>query len=153
MWKRAQTAGVATDFVVDDVEGIDDEDANYEGLEVRQWHEHSLVTELYKIDVENKCRDQVKVEIEVTAANEGEPINCELPKTAFWNNILSNGISAKPVMALITKIDPSKPLGELELSVSAKRLRSTISGIGTGVVGSRVDPTYSKAYNDLVEQI
>lgn len=123
---------------------------DFSGLEVRQWHEHSLVTELYKIDVENKTRQQVKVRIGVEAADEAP--NCALPVSNFQNCVLANGVSSKPVTAIITKIDPSKPLGSLKLTVSAQRISSnTIGGIGSG--SSRLDPTYTAAYRDVVNQI
>ena len=113
------------------------------------------MTELYKIDVENKCRDQVKVEISLEPEEDEDSLNCVLPTTSFQNAILSSGISAKPVTALITKIDPSKPLGPLKLSVSAKPKRSAIGGYGGvtnigGGAGARLDPTYSQAYRDCV---
>ena len=63
-WKRGLTSGVASD--IQDGDGQDpgtDGEEDYEGLNVRHWNDHSLVTELYKIDVKNKLRDQVKVEI------------------------------------------------------------------------------------------
>lgn len=81
--------------------------------------------------------------------------------------IFGNGITIRPVTALITKIDPSKPMNKLKLTVGAKRIRSnsSVSGIGGGVgtyqgggnirtrAGGNVDPTYTTAYRDVVNQI
>lgn len=69
---------------------------------------------------------------------------------------------------MITKIDPQKPLGQLKLTCGAKRIRSTVgsvygTGIGTGVtgmggsysggMGTRMDPTYTNAYRNIVDQM
>ena len=60
---------------------------------MRHWNDHSLITEIYRIDVENKTRNQVKVEIGLDVAddNEGELINCLLPKTTYFNLLTGNG--------------------------------------------------------------
>lgn len=125
---------------------------------MRQWHEHSLVGEvLLKIDVENTSREQVKVEIGVSPADDEVSPNCELPLTGYFTQIYANGLTARPVVALIHKTDPSKPFGQLKLTVGAKRLRAQFSsigrsmgtggmgmGMGTGTGGSSgYDPTYT----------
>ena len=125
---------------------------------MRQWHEHSLVGDvLLKIDVENTSREQVKVEIGVAPADDEVSPNCELPLTGYFTQIYANGLTARPVVALIHKTDPSKPFGQLKLTVGAKRLRAQFSsigrstgtggmgiGMGTGTGGSSgYDPTYT----------
>lgn len=61
-----------------------DDDEEFAGLDVRQWHNHSLITEIYRIDVENNTRDQVKVEIGIEVDDEStEPPNCQVPLTSF----------------------------------------------------------------------
>ena len=68
-------------------------------------------------------------------------------------------MTAKPITAMITKIDPSKPLGKLKLVVGAKRVSSQFSGsIGGGNYGGTssgggVDPTYTSAYRNVVSSI
>lgn len=104
-WKKAQQTGQATEFK-DDQDRINlddlDEDAEFEGLDVRQWHEHSLVGEvLLKIDVENMSREQIKVEVGISPADEGQPLNCVLPMTSYYTQIFSKGTTARPVMGLI----------------------------------------------------
>lgn len=101
----------------------------------------------------------MKVEIGLEPADEDEPLNCILPVSCFFNTILSSGISAKPCTALITKIDPSKPLGKLTMSVATKSLRSNLggnyamaAGMG-GEVGMRLDPSYTNTYRQCVADI
>lgn len=127
-YKKQQEPGfVKEDIAKDgeddkDVEDMDDEE-EFVGLDVRQWHNHSLITEIYRIDVENNTRDQVKVEIGVEADDEStDPPNCHVPLTSFQTTIFATGMTAKPITAMITKIDPSKPLGKLKLMVGAKRI-------------------------------
>ena len=66
-------------------------------------------------------------------------------------------MTAKPITAMITKIDPSKPLGKLKLIVGAKRVSSQFSSsIGGGAYGgtsSGTDPTYTSAYRNVVTSI
>ena len=133
----------------------DEAEEDYESLDVRLWNDHSLVTELYKIDIENKSREQIKVEIALEPVEVDEPLNCILPVTSFYNQVLSNSITAKPATAIITKIDPSKPLGKLKMNVNTKIKPSVIGGnygiAGLGAdVGMRMDPTYTDAYRGVV---
>lgn len=85
-WKRSLSTGMAAEFENDrrdrDLDAEEEEDT-FAGLDVRHWHEHSLITELYRIDVENNGRDQVKVEVGVEAANPDEDLNCVLPLTSY----------------------------------------------------------------------
>lgn len=50
---------------------------------MRQWHEHSLITDIYRIDVINNCREQVKVEVGVQLEDPNEPLNCNIPLTSY----------------------------------------------------------------------
>lgn len=99
---------------------------------MRQWHDHSLVGEvLLKIDVENTCREQIKVEIGIHADEDSDkPLNCHLPLTSYYTQIYAKGMSVRPVMALIQKIDPSKPFGDFKLTIGAKRIRQNFSNVG-----------------------
>lgn len=136
-FKKAQNAGVATEFANRDIalddDDIDDENAEgeednpYEGLDVRTWGEHALVTEFYKIDIiDTKYRAQIKVEVGVEPDESDEnPLNCKLPISSYMTQVYGNGISYKPMMALISKIDPSKPLGKLKLTVGSKIIKTS----------------------------
>lgn len=159
-WKRAQASGTAEEFhQEDEIEDIDEEE-DLTGLDVRQWHEHSLITDIYKIDVVNTCNQQVKVEVGIELEDPTEVLNCRLPLTSYTMQIFGNGITMRPITALITKIDPSKPMNKLKMTVGSKLIRSALSGISGGASGytttaSRrdglnLDPTYSSAYRDAV---
>lgn len=127
---------------------------------MRQWHDHSLITDIYKIDVVNTCNQQVKVEVGIELEDPTEVLNCRLPLTSYTMQIFGNGITMRPITALITKIDPSKPMNKLKMTVGSKLIRSAMSGISSGASGyttsaSRrdglnLDPTYSSAYRDAV---
>lgn len=117
-WKKSQSTGVAAEFRKEE-EGEGDDpnqdaeaDVNeFEGLDVRHWDDHSSFGEvLLRIDVENTSRELVKVEIGIEA-EEGSHPNCHLPLTSFYTQIYSKNVSTRPVVALIQKIDPSKPFG------------------------------------------
>jgi hypothetical protein len=73
--------------IVNGADEDDEEDENqFDGLDVRQWHDHSLVGEvLLKIEIINRGRDQLKVEIGVEQ-EEGDdtPLNCKLPLTSHY---------------------------------------------------------------------
>ena len=82
---------------------------------------------------------------------------------------MSSNISAKPIAALIQKIDPTKPFGKIKLTVGVKHIRSgannhtgSMGGIQTygnslsyGVSGgyTGMDPTNTQAYRDVVSNI
>ena len=66
----------------------------------------------------------------------------------------------KPVLGLIKKIDPSKPLNKLKLTVDVKRTGNAgyiVTGTRmhgmSGGVGAGEDPTYTKAYHDVLENV
>lgn len=70
--------------------------------------------------------------------------------------VLGSGISARPVTTIITKIDPSKPLGKLKMSVSTKTIRTALGGnyaMATGPTGQRTDPTYAHAYRECIDRL
>ena len=104
-------------------------------------------------------REQVKVMIQIEQEDETEPLNCHIPATSFSNTILQSGISTKPATALIVKIDPSKPLPRLKMSVSSKIKRAAMSSYNIAdrslgaVMGARLDPTYSSVYRNCVNEI
>lgn len=119
--KKSQKTGETSEFqqkaadeaLEGDEYAEDDEEKQFEGLDVRLWNNHSLVGEvLLKVEVTNNLRDQIKVEIGLEQA-EGDdtPLNCNLPLTSFYTQMFSNGIAARPISALIHKIDPTKPFG------------------------------------------
>lgn len=86
-YKKSSQTGTATENKDSDHVNLDelDEDAEFEGLDVRQWHDHSLVGEvLLKIDVENTCREQIKVEVGIVAEDDSKPLNCVLPLTSYY---------------------------------------------------------------------
>ena len=61
-FKKGQMSGQVTEFRNDDQDRVNldepDEDNEFEGLDVRQWHDHSLVGEvMLKINVENTSRE------------------------------------------------------------------------------------------------
>lgn len=125
-----------------DEQGDDDEVDEFEGLDVRQWHDHSLVGEvLLKIDVENTSGEQIKVEVGIQeAADSTQPLNCRLPKTNYFTQVYAKGLTVRPVMALIQKIDPSKPFGSFKITISAKRMRQNFSNVGRSY-GAGADST------------
>ena len=97
--------------------------------------------------------------IQIEQEDETEPLNCHIPATSFSNTLLQSGISTKPATALIVKIDPSKPLPRLKMSVSSKIKRAPLSTYSMAdrnlgaVMGGRLDPSYSSAYRDCMNQI
>ncbi len=119
-----------------------------------------MITDIYKIDVVNTCNQHVKVEVGIELEDPTEVLNCRLPITSYTMQIFGNGITMRPITALITKIDPSKPMNKLKMTVGSKLIRSAMSGISGGASGyttsaSRrdglnLDPTYSSAYRDAV---
>ena len=50
---------------------------------MRHWNDHCLITELYRFDVENTCREQLKVDVGVELADPEEPVNVKLPLQPF----------------------------------------------------------------------
>ena len=102
----------------------DVDESQFEGLDVRHWHKNSIVGQvLWKIDVINRGRDQLKVEIGIEQ-EEGDttPMNAKLPVSSYYHQVLSSNVSAKPVAALIQKIDPSKPFGKFKLTIGVKHI-------------------------------
>ena len=87
-YKKFMESGTSSEFQdpeaanVDDPADMDDED-EFQGLDVRHWNDHCLITEMYRLDVENICREQVKVEVGVEIADPDEPVNCKLPLSAY----------------------------------------------------------------------
>ena len=172
-WKNAQKSGTAAEFEQADETNVDgEEDENrFDGFDVRQWHDHSLVGEvLIKLEILNRGRDQLKVEIGVEQdESDNTPLNCRLPITSYYQQILSSNISAKPIAALIQKIDPTKPFGKIKLTVGVKHIRSGSSNLTGGLGGiqtygnvtdygvsgvySGLDPTNTQAYRDVVSSI
>lgn len=155
-WKKSNQTGEAPELKNDDQNPVNldepDEDAEFEGLDVRQWHDHSLVGEvLLKIDIENTCREQIKVEIGIASEDDSKPLNCKLPVTSYYTQIYAKGMSVRPVMALIQKIDPSKPFGNFKLTIGAKRIRTNFSNVGRSY-NMGTDPT-NQTYRDVVSQI
>ena len=78
---------------------------------MRLWDQHSAICEvLLKIDVENTSREKVDVEVGIQAVEGSDP-NCHLPLTSYYTQIYAKNISVRPCVALIQKIDPTKPFG------------------------------------------
>ena len=97
-WKRQQTGATSKKNENDDEDDDDDDndfededEDDFEGLEVRHWNDHSLITEIYKVDVENKGRNQVKVDISIEPEDDEEELNCVLPKTSYFNLLTGAG--------------------------------------------------------------
>lgn len=139
----------------DDESLLEDEQDDFP---VKHWHMDSLIGDvLLRLEVSNKAREQVKCEVRLVADEADDtPLNCKLPVTPFYSQLFSTGVSARPVMALLHKIDPSKPFGKIKLEVSAKPIRHVGGVSSTSAlhgVSSRMDPTYTESFRNVVSQI
>ena len=61
--------------------------------------------------------------------------------TGFFNLVVGSGHLARPITAMITKIDPSKPLGMIKLNVISKRTGKTFNTNFTMGSGSTTNET------------
>jgi len=135
-----------------DDEDVDEEDDEQQDQEVNMdpysgfWNNKALIGDvLIKVEAENLCSDQIEVQVDICENKEenGEtPLNCNIPVTSFFIPIFSSGISSRPCVAMLHKIDPTKPFGKFELKVQVKRKS-----------GSNIYAAANKDYSNVVNKI